>query len=154
MKPLVRWGLILASLAFFSETESREVYPWEVRGFEGSLRALQSMGQEAICTPPGEPQVKPQCAEITDDLCQTLWSNKNRGSMKVADGAIAAGQSSKSEMAASRIEDLQALIASESKLPPDLKAKAKPIFAELKTLLKKERDSKDWPLTSLVDRLR
>lgn len=144
MKPLVRWGLILASLAFFSETESREVYPWEVRGFEGSLRALQSMGQEAICTPPGEPQVRPQCAEITDDLCQTLWSNKNRGSMKVADGAIAAGQSSKSEMAASRIEDLQALIASESKLPPDLKAKAKPIFAELKTLLKKERDSKDW----------
>lgn len=139
--------LLVQILAFtfliFAYAESQEIYPWEIKSIEGSLNMAKGIGPDAKCGS-RQQQPRPQCADITDDLCQTLWSNKNRGRLKVSDGVIASGESKKSEMAASRIEDLRALIESESRLPADLRNKAKPIFAELKTALGNERDTKDW----------
>ncbi len=62
----------------------------------------------------------------------------------MSDGSIVVGSSEKSVMAASRIEDLRALLASESRLPTDLKEKARPVLEELKSTLAIEKDSKEW----------
>lgn len=42
------------------------------------------------------------------------------------------------------MEDLKALVESEPRLPADLRARAKPIFDEMKATLKQEKDAKEW----------
>lgn len=143
MQLLLFWIIFLTS--FYGE--SQEIYPWEIRCIEGTLNAAKALGANKSCesgSPQSFPQINPQCSDLTDDLCKALWSDKNKGNLKVGDGVILAGQSAKSKMAASRLEDLRALVDSESKLPSDLRKKAKPILSELKDALAKERDSEAW----------
>jgi hypothetical protein len=117
---------------------------------QGALDTVQ--GKAHSCEPP--PAVKPQCGQLTDDLCQALWSSKNQGRLKVSDGEILRGTSKNSKMSAARIEDFKALIDSEPQLPEDLRKKAKPILQDLKVKLAKEKDSKEWykSVSSITER--
>jgi hypothetical protein len=84
------------------------------------------------------------CAQVSDDVCNALWSEKNNGAMTVFDGVIRQGLSKKSEMSRWKLEDLRALIDSEPRLPADLKPRAKRVLKSLANVLKNEKDNDEW----------
>jgi hypothetical protein len=86
----------------------------------------------------------PRCVDLTDGTCNKIWDPKNRGILEVSDGKISVGRSKKSEIKQMKLDDIGALLASEGRLPEDLKQKAKPVLAEFRKILIKERASKDW----------
>lgn len=116
------------------------IYPWEV---EPTVEVMQTMSQSGDCVPTS-PAAAPQCSDLTDNLCDVLWSKERQGKLKVSDGAVMMGKSGKSDAAIERIEDLRALLASEPRLPADFKKKAAPLLAKLRKLLAEEKDSKKW----------
>ena len=99
------------------------IYPWEV---EPTVEVMQTMSQSGDCVPTS-PAAAPQCSDLTDNLCDVLWSKERQGKLKVSDGAVMMGKSGKSDAAIERIEDLRALLASEPRLPADLK-KRPPLY--------------------------
>ncbi len=121
---------------------SQEVYPWELQPMISCIDEVESIGSNHVCGKKNE-RSKVECSSITDELCDSLW-NKNKGYLKVHDGEIRVGESKKSKMANYKLEDLRALVKSENSLPNDIKQQGKSILSELKKILLKERDSKDW----------
>lgn len=110
---------------------------------EGALNAVNSTSTSLTCEAKA-PSTKPLCTDLTDDLCSTLWSGKNKGKLKVSDGVIRLGKSEKSEIKESRIIDLKTLLESEPRLPQDLREQVKPILVDLKKALESENDSNSW----------
>jgi hypothetical protein len=84
------------------------------------------------------------CEDITDKLCQEIWSEKNRGSKTLFDGSIAVGKSKKSDTSQIVIVDLKALVNSEKLLPKDLQTEGASALRNLRHILSTERLGKQW----------
>lgn len=93
---------------------------------------------------PGWESKAPNCADLSDSLCDTLWDSKNKGNLKVADGEIRLGQSTKSDVSQINIDDLQTYVANANKLPADLRKRISPALLDLKKALATERHGKAW----------
>lgn len=88
-------------------------------------------------------EAKIACNDITDSVCRTLWSGRNKGNMPVFDGEIASGKS-KGKLAKFELAHYQALADSWPNLAPDLQEATKQTVEKLKTALAAEEDSKQW----------
>ncbi len=87
---------------------------------------------------------KKSCAHITDTFCKELKDNKNLGNMKVFDGQILSGKSSKSDFDLSILANDKALIDSVDRLPVDTKKHLSPAIEKLATLLMNESNNPMW----------
>lgn len=124
-------------------TLAQVVYPWEVKTFLDASVGLGDALDINSCRHE-EGNFNPKCTDLTDDLCHLIWTPENDGKIKVSDGEIDLGDTGKSQMAASRAIDFNALFDSEKKMPSDLRKKAGPVLKELKKVLSQEKDSKKW----------
>ncbi len=80
-------------------------------------------------------QKKIPCMQITETICQNLWSSKNKGKLEHQDDLIVEGDSRIEGLGYSKLADLEATIASASKLPADIKTAITPHLKELKGLI-------------------
>lgn len=125
---------IFVSLAVFLTFQSYAQVSELVHGVPGAEKEKPTAKVEAV-----------SCGDLTDGACEKIWNRQNKGGIELSDGGqILPWQSSRSNWAQVKIEDLKALIASEENLPADLKKALKGPLAELKASLSRERDSKDW----------
>lgn len=87
---------------------------------------------------------RPDCSSISDNFCSTLWNNKNSGNLPLHDGKLQVGFSPASGVRQYILTDLEALVASHSRLPADLAEKAKPTLERIDHLLKNQSSAASW----------
>lgn len=81
---------------------------------------------------------------MSEDFCSTLWSDENKGHLKLTQEELHLGSSMKSDLSYGEIEHLRTILNSESKLPNYLSKALSSQLKELKQLLKTENDSIKW----------
>ncbi len=88
--------------------------------------------------------IKPQCTELSDNFCKKTWLPPLNGNIALKTGNIFLGKTEKSELRMIEKLDLLELIASESRLPKDLRKKSHNILSQLKKHFEKESDADLW----------
>ncbi len=84
------------------------------------------------------------CFQMSEDFCSTLWSDENKGHLKLTQEELHLGSSMKSDLSYGEVEHLRTILNSESKLPNYLSKALSSQLKELKQLLKTENDSIKW----------
>lgn len=84
------------------------------------------------------------CFQMSEDFCSTLWSDENKGHLKLTQEELHLGSSMKSDLSYGEVEHLRTILNSESKLPNYLSKALNSQLKELKQLLKTENDSIQW----------
>lgn len=134
--------VVIALSSGASVAHAQTVYPWEIRSLDAAIKHGNTTARKVDCNK--NPDAIPKCAEMTDEVCETLWGQKNKGNMKLLDGDIKFGTTGKSEMNLITKANYQASIDSYPRLPEDLKRRAGPVLKELQATLNKEKDATEW----------
>jgi hypothetical protein len=138
------WNLLLIFPAFAPANDSLSTD--EVSRY---LKTLEQVSDEARpnrpkCPIPTDGEALPNCAVLTDQLCETLWNGTNRGSLEVFDGRILRAESPKSGYSQFYFEDLRALIESRPHLPTDIAESIGPLLETLRIAISEEDATKAW----------
>ncbi|OFZ53851.1 MAG: hypothetical protein A2428_03315 [Bdellovibrionales bacterium RIFOXYC1_FULL_54_43] len=131
--------LLFCSMAF---AKSVDVPPEDIKQIDAALRQV-GRDRSSPC-PTDIPSVSPSCMKLSNDFCAKLWDGQHKGNIQLDGSKILLGKSEKSELSVGKKMDLEALLASEERLPADLRKGAKEVFAKLREHLKTEDDDEIW----------
>lgn len=106
-------------------------------------RALSSNAANSVA-PTSVASSRVQCADISDRICNDLWSKEHKGFLKVSDGEIRVGVSPKSHLDVAVIEYWRSLVESEPYLPSDFRQTVHPILTALAVDLAHEAGALAW----------
>lgn len=114
------------------------------------------LNYEHCDTSPPHSQNEISCIELAESACKKLWNQDNNGHLETELGVIQVGKSDRSELSYPQKMDLEAWVASESRLPKELRQNLSPILKDLGRMLERENKSPHWhqQLAAIVHQLK
>ena len=143
MKKLFFITLITSLPSFAHDDHGPALKKATKKAIEGMSKVNTPLIKQPDClTPPVAG--KKTCAEVSDNFCAKLWNDQNKGNLKVFDGVIKAGKSTKSDFSLTVLENDIALVESGPNMPSDMQKIFRPLLKKLKDHLNKENSTTKW----------